>query len=150
MENFTVDVLAEANTESDAFRLEEKFILELKTLKPYGYNLLERDGMERRLSKSSLRKLAKSLQGRKDLAKHRSDFIGVRTRTGTKSVEVRIRFGGCRYHRYFPSEIEAAEGYDKMAVFFYGISAKINFLDNIERYVNSDLKAFSETFRKSK
>ncbi len=148
MDNFEVEVLAENLDESAAFRLEEKFILEFKTLKPFGYNLLERDGIERRLSKESLKKLATSLQGRSDLVKTRSKFIGVRSRTGTRLVEARIRYGGVRYQQYFPSEIDAAEAYDKMAVYFYGIKAKINFVDNIEQYVNCDLKAFSETFNK--
>lgn len=148
IDNFEVEILAENLTEPEAFRLEEKFILEFKTLKPFGYNLLEKDGIERRLSKESLEKLAKSLQGRSDLVKIKSKFIGVRRRRGTRLIEVRIRYGGTRYQRYFSDEITAAEAYDKMAVYFYGIGAKVNFIDNMEQYVNSDLKAFSKSFNK--
>jgi len=145
-ENFTQDILAESNDEDDAYRIEESLILKHKTLKPFGYNLLERDGTYRRLNKESLQKLGVSLQGRKDLEKSRSSFIGVRSRNGTSSFEVRIRFRGVRYQRYFPTEIEAAEAYDKMAVHFYGARAKINFIDNLEDYLKSDLKSFVCTF----
>ena len=148
MENFNQEILAESDDEDDAYRMEESLIIEHKTLKPFGYNLLERDGTHRRLNVESLKKLAKSLQGRNDLEKHKGCFIGTRSRKGTSSVEVRIRFGGVRYQRYFPTEIEAAEAYDKMAIHFYGATAKINFIDNLEKYLKSDLSAFVNTFNK--
>jgi group I intron endonuclease len=146
MENFTKEVLAESDDEEQAYRIEELMIVEHKTLKPFGYNLLERDGIHRKLGVDSLEKLAHSLQGRNDLDKHNSTFIGVRSRKGTASFEVRIRCKGVRYQRYFPTEIEAAEAYDKMAVHFYGATAKINFIDNLEEYLKMDLSKFPNTF----
>lgn len=145
-ENFTKEVLVESDNEEQAYRIEEAMIVKHKTLKPFGYNLLERDGIHRKLGEKSLRKLATSLQGRSDLEKKRSTFIGIRSRKGTSSFEVRIRFEGVRYQRYFPTEIEAAEAYDKMAVHFYGATAKINFIDNLEDYLKSDWKSFVGTF----
>ena len=150
LENFSTDVLAESSDEDEAYRIEESLILKYKTLKPFGYNLLERDGTYRRLNEESLKKLGRSLQGRQDLEKRKSLFIGVRSRRGTASFEVRIRFRGTRYQRYFPTEVEAAEAYDKMAVHFYGATAKINFIDNLENYLKSDLKPFAGTFNEYK
>ena len=146
LENFSKDVLAESSDEDEAYRIEESLILKHKTLKPFGYNLLERDGTYRRLNEESLKKLGRSLQGRQDLEKRKSLFIGVRSRKGTASFEVRIRFRGIRYQRYFPTEVEAAEAYDKMAVHFYGATAKINFIDNLEEYLKMDLSKFPYTF----
>ncbi len=146
MDNFSKEVLAESDDEEQAYRIEEAMIVKHKTLKPFGYNLLEKDGTHRKLGAASLEKLAHSLQGRNDLDKKKSTFIGVRSRKGTASFELRIRYKGVRYQRYFPTEIEAAEAYDKMAVHFYGATAKINFIDNLEDYLKCDLKSFICTF----
>ena len=75
IENFKTDVLDESDDEDNAYKIEERMILEHKTLKPYGYNLLIRDGTHRKLGKDSLKKLARSLQGRSDLDKKNSVFF---------------------------------------------------------------------------
>lgn len=146
MNNFIREILTECDNEEEAYRIEEAMIMKHKTLKPFGYNLLERDGIHRKLSAKSLEKLAQSLQGRNDLDKKRSTFIGVRSRKNTTSFEVRIRYKGVRYQRYFPTEVEAAEAYDKMAIHFYGATAKINFIDNLDEYLEMDLSKFPYTF----
>ena len=143
-ENFLVTTLAETDDEQQAYLLEEKFIIQHQTLKPFGYNLLPCDGVHRKLSQESLKKLSKTLQGRNlsGALNRTSEFIGVRKRKKTNLFEMRFRHRGDRYFKYFTTEIEAAEAYDKLAIYFQGIHAKINFVDNMDEYIRSDLKGF--------
>lgn len=143
---FDIKILHECKSEDEAFQREAECITSLKTLKPNGYNLLPCDGPERRLSVDSLKKLARTLQGRVITNKSTSSFLGVCKSSGCKQFTAKIRFHGKRYSKGRMSESEAAEAYDKAAVLFYGPTARVNFPDKLSDYLKQDLNAFIASF----
>lgn len=71
-----------------------------------------------------------------------SKFIGVYKEKGSFRFEI-ARFRK-KYNKGAISEIEAAKGYDKMAISFYGDKAKTNF--PIESYTKEEIDLFHKSF----
>jgi len=75
-----------------------------------------------------------------------SKYIGVRLPKNGKSFTASIQFNGKTYHKKVEDEIKAAELYDKMALFWYGNCAKLNFPQKLPSYMLENLEEINKEF----
>ncbi len=145
---FDISVLEFANDDKELSRAEKKWILYYNSLVPNGYNLVLDTGQGRYFHHQTKEKLSAKTQGNSPSCKRWSKYIGVKTRNDCKCYLVRITKNAKTYSKYYPTELEAAEAYDKVALYLYGWNAKINFFEKISLYRRNDLKHFFEEFCK--
>ena len=137
-ESFECEILERCD-ENNVCRLEGKYILLYNTLAPSGYNLALDTDVSREFSEETLSlKSAVSQKKRTKLTK--SGFIGVTYNGSRPAMQARHR--GKWYGASYNTEVEAAEAYDRLVVYFYGPTARINFVDNLEKYLSEDLSIF--------
>lgn len=77
-----------------------------------------------------------------------SDYVGVSNEKGKWIVLVHVDKKPTR--RSFPTEIEAAEAYDRINLYYIGEDAKLNFPEKREQYLKEDLEAFYNKFMLTK
>ena len=146
-EKFFIERVDEANSWEESKLLETKYIIDLKTLVPQGYNLSLECPSGAIVHKRTIEKMVKKLQGNQH-TKKAPNYMGVRPRG--VSFEVRVKKNNICYRRSFSNELEAAEAYDKVILFLYGEHAKLNFIENLEVYLKLDLKEFFVFFCKKR
>lgn len=119
-------------TENELHILETVYIKRYGSLAPNGYNVVEsfNEWMNTEYFRNAT--LAYNQGNKQD----HKNFVGVH----------KIEYGflscirkGRDFSLCFPSEIEAAEGYDKMALYLYGNSACLNFPEKLSTYLESNL-----------
>lgn len=145
---FKKEVLEIVDSLEEAILAEEKYIFKFKTLAPMGYNLTASTRGPGTLSKDSIEKLSEGRQ--KAAYKSKSEFRGVGKKRNGSYFSARIGKGKERYERCFSSEIEAAQAYDKMALYLYGPTANLNFLESLDSYLREDLVDFFNFFTSKK
>jgi predicted GIY-YIG superfamily endonuclease len=128
----------DVETLEEALKLETFWILKLKShTKEIGYNMkisqTYRDsGMEEDFKKQAS-KVGQGIKKRKT----KSKYVGVNMKSYPYAV---IVFRKKTFTKGFKTEDECAEFYDKMALFFFGEEAKINFEEKRPYYLSLDLK----------
>ena len=150
--SFSKEIIYISEDYEDACKQEKEFIIKYNSLVPNGYNLtLGTYGTE--IVHESTRKLI-SIRNQGNHLKSSnksSSYIGVKRRRDVKKAdnfETRINKDKKIYRHYFHSEIEAAESYDKVALYLYGLNCRLNFPEKILEYREIDLKDFFENFCK--
>ncbi len=145
VDNFNYSILEDNILSlSDLKDKECRYILELNTVTPNGYNIEVFIDKHRILPKSSIDSISKNQQGLIKNKHKTSKYIGVSFDVNTINCE--ITKDKHRYKRSCCSEQEAALSYDKLAIFLYGKNAKINFPENLENYLSLNLHDFFKDF----
>lgn len=147
-DSFDFDIIGCANNEDDLCKLEKEFILQYKCISPNGYNLVLDTDQGRIFHSETLQKMSNNVQGTIRATKTWSNYIGVRTRKDINVYSARVTKCGKTYLRYYKTEDDAAEAYDKVVLYLYGWNAKINFIEKISEYKKCDLKSFFNDFTK--
>lgn len=142
-DNFTFEIICRAYTHEEAIQKETFFISYFNSVTPNGYNVRLIDGTGPRVKSTPSMKQQKKNPSHKTCSK----YIGVGKRGSVFCCMVRYPR---KTLRKMSSEIEAAETYDKIALFVYGPNAIINFEQNRELYLKQDLKTFCENFCRPK
>jgi hypothetical protein len=145
---FTKDVIYETDDENDVCLKEKEFIVRYNSLVPNGYNLVLETNQGRIFHEKTRKLMSINTQGIYRTKKIWSRYIGVRTRKGINIYSTRITHNRKSYVHFYNTEIEAAEAYDKVALYLYGLNAKINFPFNLEKYRQYNLKKFFYNFCK--
>jgi group I intron endonuclease len=138
--NFSLTLLDKFPTRALAVAQEETYIHICKSLYPRGYNVKSRDMKEDYSDINS-----KIKQGQRPKESGRK-YLGVSkcyNRFGVTVSDRRVKI-----RKSFPSEIEAAEAYDKMVLFLYGSNATLNFPERRKEYLFLDLTIFYNDFVK--
>lgn len=140
VENFHIQEVCRTNSIEEAVFVESFLIASLPSLSPFGYNstLITNQFVVETAEAKMKKRMAK--QGKKR-ALHKN-YVGVRSKQSTGKFYSAIRFEGKIIERgNYACEQEAAQGYDRMALFVYGKNARLNFpkkrseylLDNLEK-----------------
>lgn len=167
-ENFKIEVIEECYCIEELIKRESFWIKTLNSMNPnIGYNMINQEDfgkslleeVKEKMSKSQTERLYKLTKEAKEVIykkasisrqgflkpKGSSAFIGVfMTKNGRFNCET--AYLTIRYRRLFLSEIEAAESYDKLVLYLYGINAKLNFPNKKEEYLKDDLLLFVDWF----
>ena len=132
--NFTFILLEEVLVES-LLTKEQYYIDSYQSYNnDIGYNICKTAGntLGYLFSEESKIKMSKSQQGiKKDSI---SKYIGVYQDQNSWFCE--IAHNRIKYKKSFKNELKCALAYDKMAIFFYGKDAKLNFPQRINKYNN--------------
>ena len=145
---FTKEIIYETDDENDICKKEQEYIIKYNSLVPNGYNLVLDTNQGRFFHKTTRELMSKNTQGTIRSEKIWSKYIGIRSRKPSKIFSVRITKNKKTYCRYYDNEIIAAEAYDKVVLYLYGLNAKINFPEKIEIYRTINLKEFFNEFCK--
>jgi group I intron endonuclease len=143
-QNFSINELTRVNSLGEAQKQESRYIIELNTLCPNGYNLTIEDS-KREFCSETKNKMSVSQQGNKNKL-NKIGFIGVAKNAKADSFRATIRKNKKPFVKSFKTAQEAAEAYDKIVIFLYGPKAKINFIDNLKDYLREDLLSFYNWF----
>lgn len=153
IENFEFELLEENIETIDKLnKLEIYYAEKYNSYRPTGYNIrgcgdnkFVDDELKEQLSKHRLGKDYKPKN------KKSSNYKGVYWRESKKSWMCRFENSKIKKIKYTTSEIEAAEIYDKIALYIIGDNCFINFNDKREEYLKLDLEKFyNEEFLKEK
>lgn len=145
---FSKEILYTTTDESDVCIKEREFILQYNSLAPNGYNLVLDTNQGRTFHEDTLKLMTKNVQGTNRSVKIWSKYIGVRRHKGGIYYSVRVTKNGKTQSHFYPSEVMAAEAYDKVVLYLYGLSARINFPSKLMDYREIDLKKFYNEFCK--
>lgn len=145
-ESFKVETLEVLSTLEEAINAESKYILLHNTLHPNGYNLSASTCGPDTLSEEAIEEMSRGRQRTNNYKRTRSQFIGVTPKRKGTYFSARLGKSGKRYEKCFPTEIEAAQAYDRMALYVYGPTARINFIDSLRDYLQEDLESFFKMF----
>lgn len=143
---FTKEIIYETDNEDDLCNKERELILKYNSLSPNGYNLVLETNQGRTFHDKTKSRMSMSHQGKCHRSKTSSKYLGVRKRDGMNEFDVRINKHNKTYSNFFCNEIEAAEAYDKVALYLYGLNARINFPENVFKYRTINLRKFFESF----
>lgn len=144
IDNFDVVVLQDNLSFDDAAKLERELILSENTLTPNGYNLILETAQGRNPSPETRARMSSSQQKQKNRNKQ-TGFIGVKKKpTGFLT---RVNYNKNIYYKYYKTDIEAAEAYDKINLYLRGEGCGLNFPEKKEEYLKEDLENFYEQFR---
>lgn len=146
LNSFEIDILAQASDELEMSSLEHEYIVKYDCLVPNGYNLTMETDQGRSFHERTRNMMSHNVQGRTVQGKQWSKYIGVRTRSDIHCFAVRITHRKKAFIHYYSTEQEAAEAYDKVALFLYGWNARRNFFEKLPCYRSMDLKAFFKSF----
>lgn len=140
-ENFKFEVVGHYPNLSieELLQKESELIMENDSLVPKGYNI---QSISEYAPATEEIKESRSLQQQGIKKGNTSKFIGVYKERNSFRFEIARRRK--KYNKGASSEIEAARGYDKMAIYFYGRTAKTNF--PIENYSQEEVDEFYENF----
>jgi group I intron endonuclease len=169
VENFSIEELENVDTLEELVKRETEWITQLDTMNPLkGYNMLWQDdhikffndevcksiskGVKRFHSgRSPADKLlfytatTKARRGRKT-SNHRK-YVGVyQPKSGINSYTCEITHNKKKYTKNFRYEEQAAEAYDRMALYLYGEDAKLNFEVKRSSYLLENLEEFADFF----
>lgn len=153
LENFEFELLEENVENIDKLNeLEIYYAEKYNSYRPTGYNIrgcgdnkFVDDDLKKHLSKH---RLGKDYRPKN---KKSSEYKGVYWRESKKCWICRFHNSNLKKDKYTSSEIEAAEIYDKIALFIMGNDCFINFEDKREEYLKLDLeKYFNEEFLQRK
>ena len=145
-DSFIKEIIYTTDDEDDACNKELYYILKYNSLAPNGYNLVLDTTQGRTFHEDTITLMSQNVQGTVRTHKIWSKFIGVRRREDTNCFSARITKRGKSYIRYFSTEVEAAEAYDKMGLYLYGLNARLNFPENLTKYRQINLKKFYTEF----
>lgn len=147
-ENFEVEILRDDIENLDLlYELESYYANLYNSYRPNGYNLIP-CGCDK-----ENKELKHVLLGREynKPEKFTSNYKGVYYRKSNKKWTCGFNNAMVRKSKTLNSEIEAAEMYDKVAIYLYGDDAFINFEDKREYYLSLDLyKFYINEFEKRK
>jgi group I intron endonuclease len=149
-ENFKIEEIEKCQSLQELGE-RERYWINFYDSRKNGYNILS-GGIS--LTSDSFEEYLESLseKGREDFLKHRaevrqgkflksvkktSEYIGVR-KTAEKTFQTILRFQKRYYLKTLKSELEAAILYDKLALYFYGPAAILNFPEN--KYSEEELE----------
>lgn len=143
IENFQIFLMFEVGSYREMCDLENKYIHEYKTLDcKHGYNLVlgTVGDIQGKLSKSTAKIKAKSMQ----LYDRRKSnkYTGVYGQKDIDTYNFQIFYKKKQYTKNFKTAKEAAEAYDKCALYLYGENARLNFPKKRKKYLKEDLKKF--------
>lgn len=141
-DDFLVETIYETDDEHDLEVKEYEFIEKLSSKSPNGYNCTYKTDSKLTRSDDSRKRAAVKAQhiGRTKNTNASSPFIGVRLPVNATNYRVAIQIDKITYTKNEPSELEAAILYDKLALFYYGQNAKINFPDKKQQYSKEELE----------
>ena len=163
-ESFQIETIDTAENLDDLINKETKWIETLDTMNPAkGYNMVRQDlhlkhfsdEVKAKISATNKKRAAdmepaakaalydassKTRQGmvRKGL------YVGVNKNPKYPSYAMHISYRGKRYRLACLDPEEAAEAYDKLALYLYGTDAKLNFPDKKDLYLAEDLELFAD------
>ena len=140
-ENFKFEIVEKYKDISigELLQKESELITKIGSLAPNGYNIKSISEYSPATEKT---KEACSVKNQGIKKGETSKFIGVyRAKDSFRFEIARYRK---KYNKGALSEIEAAQGYDKMAIYFYGDEAKTNF--PIGNYLREDVETFYKNF----
>jgi group I intron endonuclease len=160
--NFRIEQIDIARSNREAAKKENKYIKKFNSLTPNGYNMITNDkpiiftrivrkkmaeACKQRLAsltpkerKRWVRKMSNSRQGIKHVKT--GHYVGVHRYGKEKSFSGEITFKYKRYRQSFPTAKEAAKAYDRLALYFYGEDANLNFPSLRSVYLKEDLHEF--------
>ena len=145
VDNFVNEIICNCRNLTHANEMEKFFIAFYDTFEGDGYNLTE-GGSNAKKSLSVKKKMSKAKQGWKPASSKRL-FLGVSTRKGSKSFTTTVSVGlSNSKSKNFPTQIEAAEAYDKVVLFIFGNDAVLNFPEKLDDYLSLDLELFYNLF----
>ncbi len=145
--NFTHEFVDYSNDPNEVLVKETKYIQQYDSLSPNGYNLLLRHNScatHNKLTKQFLSKLGQKT----NRAKQKSNYIGVSVniQNHKKYYTARVVVLGKIYNKNFPTDIECAQAYDKIVVYIYGPDARLNFPEQLDFYLDTNLEEFYNFF----
>lgn len=168
VDNFKIDIIESCNSLEDLVIRESYWIKTLDSMNPkIGYNMINQeqnfkilsDDVKLKLSRSQIERISKlsddemkkiymqtsigkqgKLRDKKEIR-----YIGV-YRTKHNRFCCEIAYLKKRYRRTFLSVEDAAIAYDKLALFLYGDKARLNFSENVDKYLQEDLILFVDWF----
>lgn len=144
-ENFKFEVIEKVLLFDDLSLLETENIIKYNTLVPNGYNL-EKFQERKIVSDHTKTKLSEISQGNRKAKNKSSQFLGVHKQD--KLFIVTITKDAKQYYLSCYNEEEAANFYDKMALFLYGSKAIRNFID--KNYTQEEIQQAFNLFTQSK
>lgn len=147
-ENFSVEILEEVQEFENACIREGALIKEHKTLAPDGYNLISEGASGRSPVAETRKKMSRAQQGCK---RGNSKYFGVGRRKNRYRFRLSVTKDGERLEISGAegSEEDAAKSYDKLALYFHGKSATLNFEES-RSLSNGDVKSFFRELQKKK
>lgn len=132
--------------------MEYEYIREYNTISPNGYNLIHEIDRRQVMHKDSKDKLSKNSQGKRgshtDLSRLSSKYVGVYKDMNDK-YKTSIRINRKVVSRGFLTEETAAEAYDKLVLYVFGIDAKLNFPEKRQLFLEENLEEFYNQFMKT-
>lgn len=130
--NFTISLLEEINSDNilSIEMAEKKWIKSLNTIVPFGYNL----------SEGGFLPDSNCLQQQSKLP-NKNGFVGVSRKGSAYRAKITKN---CKtfYSTSFWGIKDAAIAYDLLAIKHYGIKAKLNFPENLNKYINNEITVF--------
>lgn len=149
---FMVEILFETDDPMMLSKKEYEFIQTYNSFVPNGYNLTKKTDCRLYHIPETRRKNAILTQrrGRSKTDQRSSDFIGVVKNPKSRGFSTVLRYDYVTKTKSMPTEKEAAELYDKVALFCYGRDAKINFDEFRYRYTDETLNTAYLFFRERK
>ena len=147
IENFSFEILKECSCPEEMNVKEAEFINYYNTLSPNGYNLRIEIDEKNHVHEDTKKKLSIIGQGIRHAKKENinSQYIGVIT-TSSSKFRACVRINRRIKTKTYNSETEAAQAYDKMVLFLYGVNARINFEEKRQEYLKEDLQDFYNLF----
>ncbi len=151
-ENFSFEVLEYCLSKESADERECFFINFFNSLSSTGHGYNIRGGGNSIFELSQAMKEANSkrmqgvvtVKGKKDFE---SNFVGVTKARQGKNFICSVMINRKQKSKVFPTEVEAAEAYDKLVLFLYGDLAYINFPEKRALYLSLELDKFFEDFK---
>lgn len=152
IDSFDFEILEEnVETIEKLNDLEKLYAQKFNSYRPNGYNI--RGCGDNRFVDDELKlHLSTFRKGTDYMPKNKKSSIykGVYWREGKKSWQVRFDNNQLKKSKYCNSEMEAAETYDKVAIYLFGNDCFINFEDKRNEYLNDDLGKFYNEFLDTK
>lgn len=153
IENFDFEIIEDNVKNIDELnKLEIKYAEKYNTYRPNGYNI--RGCGDNKFVDDELKKHLSTFRIGTDYKpdnKKSSKYKGVYWRESKKSWMCRFENSLISKSKYTDSEIEAAEMYDKVAIYLIGNHCFINFEEKRQEYIKSDLEYFyKNVFLKTK
>jgi group I intron endonuclease len=153
LENFDFEIIEDNVKDIDELnKLEVKYAEKYNTYRPNGYNI--RGCGDNKFVDDELKKHLSTFRlgtSYKPINKKSSKYKGVYWKESKKSWMCKFDNSLISKNKFTNSEIEAAEMYDKVALYIIGKHCFINFDDKREEYLDSDLEEFyKNVFLKTK